>query len=124
MAEVEIVKAQQEQSGAKSFWDSRKFAELMAYSAVDAAQFCIDCGIDTEINGINVKDIVAGKTPVVEEITTVIQELPVDEAIVDEEVPLLTKEDLQELLKANNIKFSNLTGEKKLLDIAKSNNLL
>jgi hypothetical protein len=123
MAEVEIVKAQQEQSGAKSFWDSRKFAELMAYSAVDAAQFCIDCGIDTEINGINVKDIVAGKTPTEETIITP----TITEDIVegtDEEVPLLTKEDLQELLKANNIKFSHLTGEKKLLDIAKSNNLL
>lgn len=121
MAEVEIVKAQQEQTGAKSFWDSRKFAELMAYSAVEAAQFCIDCGIDTEINGINVKDIVAGKTPVVEEVTTVVQELPTE---IYEEVPLLSKEDLQELLKANNIKFSHLTGEKKLLEIAKLNNLL
>lgn len=118
MAEVEIVKAQQQQSGAKSFWDSRKFAELMAYSAVDAAQFCIDCGIDTEINGINVNDIVAGKTQL--EVKEDIEEL----STIDEEVPLLTKEDLQELLKANNIKFSHLTGEKKLLEIAKSNNLL
>ena len=36
----------------------------------------------------------------------------------------LSKEDLQELLKANNIEFPGTIGQKKLLELAKTNNLL
>lgn len=114
MAEVEIVKAQQEQTGAKSFWDNRRFAELMNYSHKDAAQYCIDCGIDTEINGVSVYEIVNGSKPVEE----------VVEWVEWEEIPTLTKEDLQELLKANEIKFHPATGLEKLMLIAQENKLI
>lgn len=140
MAEVEIVKVQQKQVWAKSFWDSRKFAELMAYSSMDAAQYCIDCWIETEINGMDVKDIVAWKKKIeeVEEVevadnTTdkVLEEnLPeytttlTKDTEIDEEIPSLTKEDLQELLKANSIAFKNTFWQKKLLEIAQDNKLL
>ena len=99
-------------------WDNRRFAELMAFSHTDAAQYCVDCGNDTEINGVSVYDIVKAPKEVVVEKKEVVK------AEITDEAPLLTKEELQELLKSNNIKFSHLTGEAKLLQLAQENKLL
>lgn len=105
-----------------NLFDNRRFAELMAHSHIDAAQYCVDCGIDTEINGISVYEMVKAPKEVVEVVKNKeVETVKVEET---EEAPLLTKEELQELLKNNNIKFSHLTGEVKLLQLAQENGLL
>lgn len=103
-----------------NLFDNRRFAELMAHSHTDAAQYCVDCGIDTEINGVSVYEMVKATKPT-KEVVEVIKTPKVEEI---EEAPLLTKEELQELLRNNNIKFSHLLGEVKLLQLAQENKLL
>jgi hypothetical protein len=49
MEEKNIMESYQERAGSRSIRDSKKFAELMNYSHKEAAQYCIDCGVDTEI---------------------------------------------------------------------------
>lgn len=107
----------------KSLWDSRRFAELITFSVTDAAQYCVDCGNDTEINGVSVYDIV-GKVETQEKKVETQEEAIEDKFTEDEQKPVLTKEDLQELLKANNIEFKNTFGEKRLLELAIENGLL
>lgn len=98
-------------------WDNRRFAELMAFSHIDAAQYCVDCGIDTEINWVSVYEMVKAPKEVVENKEVVkVEEI--------EEAPLLTKEELQELLTSNSIKFHPASGEAKLLQLAQENKLL
>lgn len=104
-----------------SLFDNRRFAELMAHSHIDAAQYCVDCGIDTEINGVSVYEMVKATKPTAESVIEVKEVVKVEAT---DEAPILTKQELQELLKNNNIKFSHLTGEVKLLQLAQENGLL
>jgi len=118
--------------------DGRRFSELMAYSAFDAAQYCVDCGNDTEIYGKNVKDIVAEGKIIIEPrkiITLDVKEDAVVEKTVEtpevkeikeeikEEIEI-SIEDLQEALKSKGIKFHHKAGKEKLLELAKTNGLL
>ena len=118
--------------------DCRRFSELMAYSAFDAAQYCVDCGNDTEIYGKNVKDIVAEGKIIIEPkkiITLDVKEDAVVEKTVEtlevkeikeeikEEIEI-SIEDLQEALKSKGIKFHHKAGKEKLLELAKTNGLL
>jgi len=119
--------------------DGRRFSELMAYSAFDAAQYCVDCGNDTEIYGKNVKDIVAEGKMIIEPkkiITLDVKEDAVVEKTVEtpevkEEIKEDIKEDieisiedLQEALKSKGIKFHHKAGKEKLLELAKTSGLL
>jgi len=114
--------------------DGRRFSELMAYSAFDAAQYCVDCGNDTEIYGKNVKDIVAEGKIIIEPkkiITLDVKEDAVVEKTVEtlevkeikEEIEI-SIEDLQEALKSKGIKFHHKAGKEKLLELVKTSGLL
>lgn len=107
-----------------SLFDNRRFAELMAHSHQDAAQYCVDCGIDTEINGISVYEMVGAKKETVKTVEEVKEVIETPKVEATDDVPLLTKEELQELLRNNDIKFSHLLGEAKLLQLAQENKLL
>lgn len=152
MEEKNIMEDYQKKTKSPSLWDSKKFAELMDYSAVEAAKYAIDCGIDTEIMGMPVKDYVAcngvmDNAPknlmIGEEAGHMTlgeghKELSADEEVVEadevtedvkveevtEENSELNKEQIQELLAANGVEFKFTLWTKKLLEIAKENNLL
>lgn len=126
MAEINLAQAHREKTWAANLWDSRKFAELMAYSATDAAQYAVDCNINTNIHGMSAQDFVNKQKGIVkaEVVEEIVVEPTVKEEVIGEQKASLSKEDLQELLKANNIKFHPATGIEKLVNIAKENNLL
>lgn len=133
MAEVNIPQENQKRLKAKKFRNSVTFAELMAYSKVEAAQYAIDCWVNTRIMGMSAEDYVAKYTNWTTEIE---QSVPTPEAEdkVETDVPennttdwtevSLSKEDLQELLKANGIKYNHNLWEKKLMILAQENGLL
>jgi hypothetical protein len=109
------------------------FAELMAYSKVEAAQYAIDCWVDTEIMWMSAKDFVAKHTNWAIEVEDNTPSLKVDDWIATDTSNIdtsdwaeikLSKEDLQELLKANNIKFGRNSWEAKLMILAQENGLL
>jgi len=129
--EIDISKAQQEKIKAKSIWNNRKFASLMAYDPKAAAQFAIDCWVKTAIHWIPVEDYVKWvekleevEAPVVEEKESETKEEVEAEEVEPKTEIEITKEDLQELLKANWIKYHHAAGIKKLTVLANENGLL
>jgi len=128
MAEVIIVKENQKRLKAKKILNFMAFAELMAYSKVEAAQYVIDCWINTRIMGMKPEDFiksVESKRNQVKEEKVIIKEPKIEEETekTDWEVEL-SKEDLQELLKSNNIEFKKTLWQKKLLELAQESGLL
>ena len=128
MTDVNLAADHQSKTKAKSIYDNGRFVALLGYDPKAAAQYCIDCNLDTEIYGIPVKEYVKWlpkatedkiETPIEEEI-----ESETDEVEEKEETVEITKEDLQELLKANNIKYHHAAWVKKLTELANDNNLL
>jgi hypothetical protein len=104
----------------------------MSFSAKDAAQYAIDCNIDTNIHGMTAQEYVdkcngTVKVNVVEETAVEItktEEVKYETTETTETNAELSKEVLVELLKANNIKFHPSTGVEKLMILAKENGLL
>lgn len=43
MATVDLSQEMQKRSKSRKFWSSRTFAELMAYSKLEAAMYAVDC---------------------------------------------------------------------------------
>lgn len=133
MAEVSIPKENQKRLKAKKFRNSMTFAELMAYSKIEAAQYAIDCWVKTRIMWMSAEDFVAKYTNGTVEIKENVPTSETDDEIITD-VPenntpdwtevKLNKEDLQELLKANNIEFKKTLWNKKLLILAQENGLL
>lgn len=133
MAEVNIPQENQKRLKAKKFRNSMTFAELMAYSKVEAAQYAIDCWVNTRIMWMSAQDFVAKYTNWTTEIEESVQ-TPKVEDDVETDLPennttdwtevSLSKEDLQELLKANGIKYNHNLWEKKLMILAQENGLL
>ncbi len=133
MAEVSIPKENQKRLKAKKFRNSMTFAELMAYSKVEAAQYAIDCWVNTRIMGMSAQDFVAKHTNWTTEIEENVPSPEAEDEIVTD-IPEantsdwtevnLSKSDLQELLKANNIEFKWNLWEAKLMILAQENGLL
>ena len=127
MAEVSIQKENQKRLKAKKFRNSMTFAELMAYSKVEAAQYAIDCWVNTRIMWMSAQDFVAKHVWQVKEpefIEPMPEILEETESVQDTWEWALTKEDLQELLKANGIKYNKNLWNKKLMILAQENGLL
>lgn len=133
MAEVNIAKENQKKLKAKKFWNSMTFAELMAYSKLEAAQYAIDCWVNTRIMGMGAEDYVAKYTNWTTEIKENVPSPKAEDEVVTD-IPetntsdwteiKLSKEDLQELLKANNVEFKWNLWEAKLMILAQENGLL
>ena len=133
MAEVSISTENQKRMKAKKFRSSMTFAELMAYSKLEAAQYAIDCGINTRIMWMSAEDYVAKYTNWTPEIKENVPSPETEDEVVTD-IPesntsdwtevKLSKSDLQELLKANNIKFNQNLWDKKLMILAQENGLL
>ncbi len=128
MAEVNIAKETQKKLNAKKFRNSSTFAELMEYSKVEAAQYAIDCWVNTSIMWVSAEYYVKSAWILPEE-----KKEPEKEAVLKEESKEiekdeweveLSKEDLQELLKSNNIEFKKTMWQKRLLELAQENDLL
>jgi len=107
------------------------FAELMAYSKVEAAQYLIDCWVDSKIMGMDPKEYIkmvkADKWQPVEEKEVKKEVVEKSVEIKEEETPEneeLTKEDLHELLDANNIEYKKTLGVKRLMELATERGLL
>lgn len=132
MGEIDIVKENQKKSGALKMRSSTTFAELMAYSTREAAQYAIDCWINTNIMGMSAEDYI--KSLDTEKKETKEENKPENKEEIVEETPIkveegenqisLGKEDYKELLKANGIKFNHNLGEQKLKELVIENNLL
>lgn len=133
MAEVNIPQENQKRLKAKKFRNSMTFAELMAYSKVEAAQYAIDCWVNTRIMWMSAQDFVAKHTNWTPEIKENVPSPKAKDEIVTD-IPEtntsdwtevnLSKSDLQELLKANNIEFKWNLWEAKLMILAQENGLL
>lgn len=129
MVDVDISKELQIKNKTKKFRSSTTFAELMAYSPVEAAQYAIDCWLKTEIMWVPAEEFVKNNWVIkeTEKKEEVVANIETEEPIItpeNEDSVELTKEDIQELLKANNIAFHHATGIAKLIELAKQNNLL
>ena len=128
MVDIDLAKKHKEKTGAKKFWNSRTFSELFAYSPVEAAQYQLDCRIaDAEIFGMPSAEYIKQQEALNNPKPVEIKEEPkkeVVEVVEKEESTDLTKEDVQELLKANKIDFHHALGIKKLVELAITNKLL
>lgn len=124
MLEKNIMESYKEKTEAICTRDSKKFAELMAYSHKEAAQYCIDCGNDTEIGWVNVKDIVKWITKSVKtELAPEVQKVEGVEGEIEWKAEL-SVEDLREILTAKEIPFKKSFWIKKLVELATDNNII
>lgn len=168
MSEVYIMQEHQKKTKATRIWNSSTFGDLMEYNPLEAAKYAVDCGIDTQIYWMPVKEYIEKAEAAIEQNNIKKEEFEENEDQKAEEARLeaeaaqlaaeeiaknaleslnkentetteqtteetttettenieLSKEDLQELLKSNNIEFPGTLGQKKLLELAQKNNLL
>jgi len=141
MATVDLSQEMQKRSKSRKFWSSRTFAELMAYSKLEAAMYAVDCWVDTKIMWMPVKEfiansqkaIAAGNTPKKKESKKVVknsdpEEDEEEEVDWDEESdttdPVISECDLKEALTSKWIAFHHKAGMKKLMELAKTSGLL
>lgn len=57
--EKKIVEETQKKTKSKRMWDSQTFSGLMAYDPLEAAKFAVDCGVETSLYGVPVKEYIA-----------------------------------------------------------------
>jgi len=57
--EKQIAEETQKKIKAKRAWNSMTFSGLMKYDPLEAARFAVDCGINTEMYGVPVKEYIA-----------------------------------------------------------------